>query len=130
MKPGPKRKPLKERFAAKVKPGSSADCWEWQGTIKPNGYGIISKGGDSSKCGVFHAHHVAYEISNGIDAIPAGMVVMHKCDNRKCVNPSHLAIGTAKDNVHDCIRKGRAWWQSVKCRRDNAGRNVGGGSEE
>jgi hypothetical protein len=38
----------------------------------------------------------------------AGLVVRHKCDNPRCINPEHLELGTVKDNVHDCITRGRA----------------------
>ena len=51
------------------------------------------------------AHRVAYEIS--VDEIPDGMFVLHKSDNRKCVNPKHLFLGTNADNVKDMIKKGR-----------------------
>ncbi len=51
------------------------------------------------------AHRYAYHAAHG--PIPPGLVVMHSCDNRPCINPEHLSVGTAKDNVHDMLRKGR-----------------------
>jgi hypothetical protein len=51
------------------------------------------------------AHVVSYEIHNG--RVPAGLRVLHRCDVGMCVNPSHLFIGTAKDNTADMIAKGR-----------------------
>jgi hypothetical protein len=60
-----------------------------------------------------HAHRDAYERANG--PIPDGMVVRHTCDNPACINPAHLLIGTQKDNVRDCIERGR--------RFDNSGSN-------
>lgn len=51
------------------------------------------------------AHRYAYEQAKG--PIPDGMVVMHTCDNRKCVNPEHLIVGTQSDNMRDCVAKGR-----------------------
>jgi len=51
------------------------------------------------------AHRLAWRLSRG--EIPYGMQVLHKCDNGLCINPDHLFLGTQKDNVDDCIRKGR-----------------------
>jgi len=55
------------------------------------------------------AHRISYEIHNNLihDSIPAGLQICHHCDNRKCVNPSHLFIGTQFDNMRDCIKKKR-----------------------
>lgn len=94
---------LIERFEAMFAKGDDDECWEWTGAIKSNGYGVIGKGG--RKDGVDHAHRVAYRIYNG--QIPVGFDVCHTCDNRKCVNPRHLYVGTRKDNMQDCVRRGR-----------------------
>lgn len=76
-------------------------CWEWNSTIDSKGYGMISINGKIQR-----AHRVAY--SSFVGQIPDGLLIMHKCDNRKCCNPSHLQPGTAKDNIRDMHNKGRA----------------------
>lgn len=79
-------------------------CWEWQGALDEDGYGII---GVKQKL----THRLSYEFFVG----PInGMNVCHSCDNPKCINPGHLWLGTHADNARDktekgrCSRKGRA----------------------
>jgi hypothetical protein len=81
------------RFWARVKRGPV--CWEWQG-CKRDGYGLF--------CGE-NAHRFAWECFNG--PISDGMQVLHHCDNRSCVRPLHLFLGTIQDNINDRNRKGR-----------------------
>lgn len=66
----------------------------------PNGYGQIHLNGKTA-----YAHRVAYELANG--PIEDGLYVLHSCDNRKCVNPSHLSLGTFDDNMADMVSKSR-----------------------
>lgn len=87
-----------EKFWSKV--AKSDGCWEWQGARRGNGYGVIYKQGKGTQ-----AHRLSWTITNG--AIPAGMYVCHKCDNRPCVRPDHLFLGTHTDNMRDCGAKGR-----------------------
>lgn len=75
-------------------------CWEWQRAILKTGYGAFRK--DNRQ---WRAHRYSHTITNG--PIPAGMDVMHSCDNRKCVNPAHLSIGSRIQNMRDAARKGR-----------------------
>jgi hypothetical protein len=75
-------------------------CWEWQGaTHKKTGYGIITLDGEART-----THTVSYEQANG--AIPDGLFVLHRCNNRVCINPEHLYIGTHDDNMRDMANAG------------------------
>lgn len=92
------------RFLNKVKIGHAHECWNWSAGIADNGYGKFVMGGriDKSTIG---AHRASYLIFNGF--LPRDLVVCHVCDNKKCVNPNHLFLGTAEDNQKDCVEKGR-----------------------
>lgn len=90
-------KGLEERFWEKV--DKSGDCWLWTKSLRA-GYGVFRKSGR-----LVSAHRLAYEITNG--PIPADLCICHHCDNRQCVNPSHMFLGTHKDNMQDAMGKGR-----------------------
>lgn len=93
-----------EDFWKRIKIGGLDECWEWQRGKQENkkglDYGIVWMGGRKWK-----SHRMACELVRG--PIPAGFDVCHTCDNPPCCNPIHLFPGTAKDNIQDCIRKGR-----------------------
>lgn len=76
-------------------------CIEWTGYRNAYGYGQMTVGKASKK-----AHRVAWEVANG-QAIPAGRVVMHACDNPACINPAHLSLGSLAENAADRDAKGR-----------------------
>ena len=78
-----------------------AGCWLWLRSIGSHGYGQASCPPDR----VTTAHRVAYRAFKG--PIPKGLLVQHKCDQRWCVNPDHLELGTDKTNCDDKVRKGR-----------------------
>lgn len=90
------------RFWAKVH--KSADgCWVWFGCRGQNGYGNFAPSGFGSKASV---HRFSYEAAYG--AIPEGFLVLHRCDNKLCVRPGHLFLGTHQDNARDMVSKGRS----------------------
>lgn len=83
-------------------------CWGWRGYDNGDGYGVLQTRVGSRKVGrrkITYAHRLSWEIHRG--PIPKGLFVLHKCDNPNCTNPRHLFIGTNKDNMIDCVKKGR-----------------------
>ncbi|TPJ86985.1 MULTISPECIES: HNH endonuclease signature motif containing protein [unclassified Mesorhizobium] len=96
---------LLERFFVSFTVDEETGCWNWTGEVKPNGYGVISKK-VKGKRHRFYAHRFSAEHVAGKD-VPADMDACHECDNRRCVNPDHLFVGTRKKNMEDCVAKGR-----------------------
>lgn len=94
------KKSVAERFWEKVKVGDNSKCWEWQATRTKHGYGHFRVQGKLKL-----AHRIAYELVHG--KFPDTFDVLHNCDNRACVNPGHLWLGTDSDNMRDMVAKGR-----------------------
>lgn len=91
-------------FAAKYEVNAESGCWEWSASLARGGYGQFSTSKlDGQKW--YRAHRFAYEAFVG--PIPTECVVMHKCDNPRCVSPYHLAAATQAENIQDRDQKGR-----------------------
>jgi hypothetical protein len=92
------KKDVKERFWSKVYINngfiSDEDCWLWIGAINGSGYGHMKYNEKHE-----YAHRLSWIFYRGL--IPHGLFVLHKCDIKLCVNPSHLYLGTDKDNSKD-----------------------------
>lgn len=84
---------LEERCMAEPMSG----CWLWTAGRNSTGYGIIAHN--------VVTHRASWMVFRG--PIPNGLRVLHRCDNRSCINPDHLFLGTQRDNVHDMMRKQR-----------------------
>lgn len=93
---GQRSAPFHERHF--VEPNSG--CWLWDGAATTLGYGLFYEAGKT-----VYAHRESWRRANG--EIPTGMEVCHRCDVPLCVNPSHLFIGTHKENFRDMAGKGR-----------------------
>lgn len=98
-------KSIETRFFENIEKIPFHTCWEWIGNINSQGYGKL----------YIHdrkiaAHRIAWELKNGKIAKGSGYhgtCVLHKCDNRSCVNPDHLFLGTQEDNIQDMKAKKR-----------------------
>lgn len=91
---------MNDTFISKIYLCPMSGCWLWTASLYPDGYGqhMIAKK-------LHRAHRLMWALCNG--AIPHGMQVLHRCDVRSCVNPTHLFLGTNADNMRDKVAKGR-----------------------
>lgn len=89
-----------DRFNKKICVDNKTQCWNWVAGTGRDGYGAFNL---NSK--TIHAHRVAWVIKFGF--IPKNICVLHRCDNKKCVNPGHLFLGSRADNMMDKVKKNR-----------------------
>jgi hypothetical protein len=92
-----------DRFWSKVEKTDA--CWLWHGSRNNMGYPVFFLRTNPRNSPLSYAHRLSFAIAKG--PIPDGMVICHKCDVPHCINPGHLFLGTQKDNMADCSRKGR-----------------------
>ena len=92
--------PVEERLYGRIETIPEVGCWIFIGALDSSGYGQIMY-----KTRKWIAHRLSWFLTNG--GIPAGMYVCHKCDTPSCINPSHLFLGTCKDNHADRNNKNR-----------------------
>jgi len=87
------------RFQAKVHRQAITECWEWTAHVSTSGYGLFRVGKR-----MVSAHRLAYFLGNKTQ--PGELHVLHRCDNKLCCNPTHLFLGTNRDNIDDYAAKG------------------------
>lgn len=97
------RKTNQERFLSKIY--KKSDCWIWKGFVDKDGYGTFCLRNKDGSHQNERAHRASWILKNG--KIPGNLYILHKCDNPSCVRPSHLFLGTAKDNYTDSASKKR-----------------------
>lgn len=93
--------PLAGRVIKHIDFAGQNGCWIWTGYILPEGYGQFNS---ADKAERDRAHRAAFK--SFVGPIPPGAHVLHKCNNKRCVNPKHLYLGTDKDNCRDRINAG------------------------
>jgi len=108
------KKPVDQRFWIKVDIKGPNECWEWKAGCNKDGYGEFRNGNKN-----INAHRLAWELTNGKSA--EGKVIRHTCDNPPCCNPNHLKDGTQKDNIQDCINKGRHKITNIRAKGEHNG---------
>jgi len=110
---------MEDRFNAKFERRGNEECWPWTAYCNKAGYGRFRLNGEQRG-----AHRVAAWLAGIIDNESDSVVVRHKCDNPKCVNPAHLEAGTQADNVRDRVIRGRSQRGETHCKAKLTERKV------
>lgn len=101
-------------------PEDVTQCWDWCGVKTYRNYGRILIRKSDGLYKNYMAHRISYEIHIG--PIPAGLIIMHSCDNPPCSNPKHLIAGTKFENTKDCISKGRPYGRPKGKKNQSSGK--------
>lgn len=99
-----------QRFEARCSKPNDAGCIEWLGPKTLRGYGSVYIRMDEGRRKKTTAHRVAWVLKRG-DLSPE-ILVLHRCDNPRCVNVEHLFLGSPADNTRDMMTKGRHGWRN------------------
>lgn len=99
------REPLRDRVERQL--DKSGECWVWLGSRHTYGYGYVNGPGGRKYSRKYYVHRLMYEWH--VAPIPAGLSVLHHCDNPPCARPDHLYVGTQADNLADMARRGRSF---------------------
>jgi hypothetical protein len=97
------RSTVEKRLAERTK--RTRRCWLWTGPVGTGGYGNFQVRLMKHIYLIAGTHVIAWSLAH--DDLPGGLQVMHSCDNRICVRPEHLALGTHQENINDKMQKGR-----------------------
>ncbi len=89
-----------EDYFMNIRVCEETGCHLWEGSISPNGYGIVNFYGKTQS-----AHRHAWEEANG--EIPEGLNILHSCDVKNCINPEHMSLGSQQQNMDDKVARGR-----------------------